>query len=309
SGETPDLAHCVDKLCTLLRFSIVATFVFDGPNGPDFKRGKAVNKRPHGPHPLTGEFQSLSKAFGFHCHTALGEAAAELAYLNRLQLVDLILADNEEILVLGATHLVYRCGSPRVWNHMLTCYSLEEDMASIYTSEAIEREAHLSFGGLLLMAVLIGGDYNVIGLPGCTENVAYSLAQRGLGDSLLVAAQNLGPTELRGFLTVWRDTLEMALTEHGRGLVVAQVPETFPDPRILDLYVRPLTSWSHGRPGPSVSEWNPRMLDIVSISRLCEDLCPWGTATALPNRLINCLLPGLCVKRLAQVPISLGPQN
>ncbi|KAJ7786688.1 PIN domain-like protein [Mycena olivaceomarginata] len=51
SERYPALAALFYKLCELLRYSVVPVFVFDGPNRPDFKRGKPVDKKAH---PLAG---------------------------------------------------------------------------------------------------------------------------------------------------------------------------------------------------------------------------------------------------------------
>jgi Holliday junction resolvase YEN1 len=66
SGQNPVLENLFYKLCALLQFPIAAIFVFWGRDGPHFKGGVAVDQTPH---PLTDEFQSLIKAFGFYCHT------------------------------------------------------------------------------------------------------------------------------------------------------------------------------------------------------------------------------------------------
>ncbi|KAJ7508231.1 PIN domain-like protein, partial [Mycena galericulata] len=283
SGElNPELASLFYRLCELLRFSVTAIFVFKGTNGPDFKWGQTVSKSSH---PLTRQFQSLIKAFGFHCHQAPGDAEAELAYLNRLNLVDLIFTVDASVFIFGATHVVY---SPE-----------EDDFqdAYIYTSEAIKRRVNLSLGGLLLIVILTGGDYDETGLVGCEEDVAYSQGQRGLGDSLLSAMQTLGPAELAAFLVVWRNALREDLTGQGHLDAAAQISEAFPNPDILDLYVHPVTSGSYNGAILDVSGWVVLMPDIISISRLCEELFSWGTAAELPEK-FSVLLPGLCLKRL-----------
>lgn len=66
SERYPALAALFYKLCELLRYSIVPVFVFDGPNRPDFKRGKPVDKKAH---PLAERFQSMISAFGFYFYT------------------------------------------------------------------------------------------------------------------------------------------------------------------------------------------------------------------------------------------------
>ncbi|KAJ7083871.1 PIN domain-like protein, partial [Mycena epipterygia] len=298
SGENARLERLFYKLCQLLQVHTTVVFVFSGPNGPDFKRGEAVNKTPH---PLTSQFQLLIQAFGFHCHTAPGDAEPELACLNRQGLIDVIFTHNPNIFILGATHIAYRQVF-FVWNGTSTESSRSDEdndfkNAHIFTADAVNQSAKLSTGGLLLIAILTGGDY-ALGLPGCDDTLAISLAQCGLGNSLLLAAQTLGPADLGFFLTVWCNTLKTTLISQGYPATAAQVTEAFPDPHILSLYVKPLTSWSFNGPGVDASDWRVNVPNLISIVRMCEDLFEWGTPAELPNKLFVVLLPGLCMKHL-----------
>ncbi|KAJ7442833.1 PIN domain-like protein [Mycena galericulata] len=203
-GNGPALEKLFDQLCALLRLAVTAVFVFPRADSSEFK---SINKAKIS-HPLKNQFQALVKVFGFHCHNAPGEADAELAYLNRLELIDIIFTVNEEVFVFG-TNQKYLLSA------LLMCHNPSEDdyqEAYFYTTAEIHRKLCLSHGGLLLMAILIGGDYVQRGLVGCSEHVAYTLARRGLGDPLLLAAQTLGSTELHAFLHVWRCALRQELT-------------------------------------------------------------------------------------------------
>ncbi|KAJ7503000.1 PIN domain-like protein, partial [Mycena galericulata] len=230
-GNGSALEKLFDQLCALLRLAVTAVFVFPRADSPEFKRGNKVKIS----HPLTNQFQALINAFGFHCHDVSSgfNAEAELAYLNQLELIGIIFTVNEEVFVFGATHVIYR-------------YESKDDYQEVYfyTATQIERKLGLSHGGLLLMAILIGGDYDQRGLVGCSEHVAYTLARRGLGDPLLLAAQTLGSTELHTFLHVWRCALRQELTGALGSLSIGtEVPDTVytSDPSLLGLSVgRPL---------------------------------------------------------------------
>ena len=110
------------RLAELSRSTVQAVFVFDGPRRPMIKHGKAVRAHPHW---LTSRFAQLVSAFGFHCHTvggmtyllhmnstynlkAPGEAEAELAYLNQIQAIDLVLTTDSDVFLFGATHVIRR---------------------------------------------------------------------------------------------------------------------------------------------------------------------------------------------------------
>ncbi|KAJ7242309.1 hypothetical protein C8J57DRAFT_1526343 [Mycena rebaudengoi] len=268
---------------------VTVVFVFDGPGRPALKHGKRVIAKPHW---LTDEFQVLIEVFGFYFYTAPGEAEAELAQLNRRSVIDAVMTTDCDVFVFGATHVI---DSPK-----------KQDYTNlrVYTADAVKRVTQLSLGGLLLMAVFVGGDYDD-GLPDCAIGISHALAKRGLGDSLLLAAQMLAPTELDTFLKVWRNTLHKELVEGNLGrkyLVVAKgILDNFPDPRILDLYINPLTSWSSGGPGVTSSLWVPRVPDVQAISKICEHLFSWGTVAELPKKIAKTVLPGLCVRRLAAI--------
>ena len=108
----------------LSRSTAQAVFVFDGPRCPEIKRRKVAV-----PHWLTSRFAQLVRAFGFHCHTvggitvclcmnftynlkAPGEAEAELAYLNQIHAIDLVLTSDSGIFLFGATHVIRRSAFP-----------------------------------------------------------------------------------------------------------------------------------------------------------------------------------------------------
>ncbi|KAJ7853940.1 hypothetical protein B0H14DRAFT_3136688 [Mycena olivaceomarginata] len=153
------------------------------------------------------------------------------------------------------------------------------------------------------MAILIGGDY-AKGLHGCAEQTAHALAKRGLGDSLLLVTQTLSGDALVNFLKLWRNTLRAELISGKSGRrhpkIAQMLSETFPDPVVLHLYVHPLTSWSRDGAGVDGSSWIPRLPDMSAISQLSELLFSWGTSAELPTKLYHHVLPGLCVRRLAQ---------
>lgn len=98
--------------------------MFDGDRRPNTKRGKAIRTFPHW---LTTSFRRLAEAYGFYCHTvrtvviiitifnlistphqAPGEAEAELAYLNKILAIDLVITSDSDIFLFGATHVMRR---------------------------------------------------------------------------------------------------------------------------------------------------------------------------------------------------------
>ncbi|TFK72356.1 PIN domain-like protein, partial [Pluteus cervinus] len=152
AGENPELKIFFFKLCRFLSIPAIFVFVFDGPERPPIKRNTQILSKqtiwliPH--------LKTLIRAFGFHVHDAPGEAEAELAKLNRRCLIDAVYTSDSDSLVFGA-QLVLR--------------SIDKDSRDdvlVYTADRLESQnkIQLTQGGLLLIALLVGGDYDPSGV-------------------------------------------------------------------------------------------------------------------------------------------------
>ena len=119
-GKNPELRALFYRLCYLARFQLSAVFVFDGAGRPSSKRAKQVRSKPHW---LTEDFKKFISMFGFHYYTvypfisifsiseghinqAPGEAEAELALLNRVNLIDAVMTDDGDTFIFGATCVI-----------------------------------------------------------------------------------------------------------------------------------------------------------------------------------------------------------
>jgi Holliday junction resolvase YEN1 len=116
----------------------------------------------------------------------------------------------------------------------------------------------------------------------CGAVVVHQLAHTGLGNWLLTAAETLSPKALDVFLLGWQVDLrhELCHNTHGclsrKHLALANnIPEEFPDCKILFYYVTPLTSWSNG-PSPTFT-FDPRLPDIGSLITFCRRRFSWGS--------------------------------
>lgn len=108
--------------------------------------------------------------------------------------------------------------------HGICSSTLEDatnDTVSIVTADSIEHVegVGLSLGGLLLIALLKGGDYDMKGVAGCGIAIACSLARCGFGDILLEAFQTMDLEPFKIFLASWRNTLRNELQTNSRGLL------------------------------------------------------------------------------------------
>ncbi|KAF8834705.1 PIN domain-like protein [Paxillus ammoniavirescens] len=174
--------------------------VFDGEARPSVKRGKHVVTTPPW---LMQRLMDFVGAFGFSSYTAPGEAEAELAKLNRNGVIDGVLTEDSDAVVFGAEMVIRRENEDGI-----VCYSSSEIQGN--------REVQLSNGGLLLMALVCGGDYHP-GLLGCGWRTALQLAKYGLGDDLLRIAKDATVSDLASYAKTWADELRLTLIQDPLG--------------------------------------------------------------------------------------------
>ncbi|RDB18806.1 Flap endonuclease GEN 1 [Hypsizygus marmoreus] len=222
---------------------------------------------------------------------APGEAEAELAKLNSLGLIDAILTDDSDALVFGGE------------------LSYDFDRVILYNADAIKYSdgVKLSRGGLLLFALLVGGDYDD-GIEGCGATTARALAQCGFGDDLLEAAMSRSPPKLQEFLSGWREKLRSELRFNSCGLlrcrnpgIAEKITDEFPDLTIMNNYLAPLTSWSPSQPGhqvPSAAGWRAREPSIQRITAFCLQRFGWDRDAEIVKRFRTNLWEGVAFRML-----------
>jgi len=184
---------------------------------------------------------------------------------------------------------------------------------TIYTSHAIAgtTEVSLSRGGLILIALLSGGDYCPAGLPGCGTSIAYGLACAGFGDSLLAAALALTLQDFKTFLVSWREQLCAELMTNASGCLsqkcpalAKRMPDSFPNVHHILLYAKPLTSWSEGAAGPDLSKLQPRQPDITKLATICKHRFNWEPTPGILKKFESVLWDGVCIRMLCEVSNS-----
>ncbi|KAJ7847636.1 PIN domain-like protein [Mycena olivaceomarginata] len=240
-GPNPQLRLLFYRTAALLALPIRAVFVFDGPHRPEFKRGTRV--LTHG-HWLTSAFRELIREFGYHSHTAPAEADAELGRLASEGIIDVVQTTDSDILLFRGA---YCLPDKKDDHHNVTVYTAE----NIFVTPTVS----LTRGGLLLIALLSGGDYDE-GLSGCGIVTAHAVARGNLGDDLLhEALKSCTPTtQFLRFLNSWRHALalEFSTNPHGllsrkHGAIAATIAGTpsFPNIDVIFAYVHPITSVVH----------------------------------------------------------------
>ncbi|EDR16161.1 uncharacterized protein LACBIDRAFT_321397 [Laccaria bicolor S238N-H82] len=295
AGENPELRILFYKLKRFLNQPVNVVFVFDSDGRPSMKRGKHVRTKEHW---LTKHFQEFAQAYGFTVHIAPGEAEAELALLNKLGIIDIVITDDSDALVFGATCVMRNPNLKK-----------DNDNVALYTSEGIRTTAgvHVTQGGMLLIAILCGGDYDKVGLVGCGKVVAHGLARTTLGDQLLEAARDLSEEQLETFLVPWHQQLQEELLFNKQGFLKCRYPAIanavrldFPQPSVILKYTQPVTSWAGGRLLPPFSTWVHHEPDVAELASLAERSFSWP-----PDKIMEefrkHVWPGLCLRRLLEV--------
>ncbi|THU93513.1 PIN domain-like protein [Dendrothele bispora CBS 962.96] len=291
-GSNPELAAVFYKLSFFLSLPIVLVFVFDGPLRPGLKRSKRVGAAAHW---MTQPFKELVLTFGYHVHKAPGEAEAELAHMNAAGLIDAVLTDDSDALLFGA-RLIIR--SPHI--------KRDPDSVATYHANDIAQDANtpLMHGGMILFAVLRGGDYSK-GLNKCGSRTAYGLTHTELGTELLLAVDENQET-LSTFLPSWRRKLRHHLANDPYGFIgrknkklATNIPKNFPSMDVVKMYAKPLISdWTNL---PTTS-WNDMALpDLHGLSALTEHLFRWRSAGSMEQKFSSKVFSPFSVKYLTML--------
>ncbi|KAI0669291.1 PIN domain-like protein [Trametes maxima] len=294
-GENPELRTLFFRCTRLMSMPFLPLFLFDGPGRPKIKRGKHTMGRSHW---LTSGMKEFIAAFGFEWREAPGEAEAELAYLNKIGVIDAILSDDVDAFLFGALTVIRNPSPTLAGNKRRRQDDPKDDSHSlVYRSTDIQHhdDIQLTRGGLILVGILQGGDYCEQGLRGCGVSIAHGLARCGLGDSLLDVARTKTRHELEAFLAVWRDELrrELRTNKHGYlprnyNKLTDTIPESFPDINVVLAYAIPVTSETRGR--PYIVDWN-KQPDFPRITALCATVFQWEDRVLLLERFRTVLWP------------------
>ncbi|THV08255.1 hypothetical protein K435DRAFT_707930 [Dendrothele bispora CBS 962.96] len=315
-GENPELRTLFFRCAQLINHGFLPLFVFDGPKRPEFKRGKRINKSAH---KLVTGMQAIIEAFGFEYRTAPGEAEAELAWLNRIGIIDGILSDDVDTFLFGARTVIR--------NHSSThpssggSNSLEKCMVVVYN---LPHPDHAGFDpeDLIFIALCSGGDYDGTGIPSCGIKFAHGLALAGFGKSLhkhaLRYARSDEPEsrkrrEFEEFLSDWRGNLAHELKTNASGFLpskkpslASKIPSTFPNIEVLMSYICPETSESRGRIERynDLNEdkgWLKKDPSLPMLAEKCEFYFEWGFEESIIKRFRTVIFHGLVLRILRRV--------
>jgi len=201
-----------------------------------------VSARSYGSAPIIRRSKELIEKFKFPWHEAPGEAEAECARLQRAGIVDAVMSNDVDALMFGSTLTIMNfskeSGTGTSASTHVTCYRMG--------NEGQVSNIPLDRAGMILFAMLSGGDYLPTGVPKCGSKLAAQIAKAQFGDDLLKEISSQSP-DLDARLNEWRERLQFELEENESGWFTTKhkavrIPETFPDRTILKYYAEPMVS-------------------------------------------------------------------
>lgn len=174
-----------------------------------------------------------------------------------------------------------------------------------FSSDAIESTVGLTQGGLILVALMSGGDYDTSGVRSCGIRYACGLAKCGFGDELVDTARVMDAQTLTLFIDSLPERIREELITNSSGHLPSKRPPiardtsfaTFPNRAILDYYVNPATSRTHPETRRQI-DWDSA-INIGQVAKLCQEKFRWSSGT-LVSKFQKFLLRGIAVRVLHQ---------
>ncbi|KAH8906559.1 hypothetical protein BR93DRAFT_968151 [Coniochaeta sp. PMI_546] len=288
-GSNPAIRTLFYRLVRLLGHSIQPLFVFDGPHKPAFKRGK----RSTGTGDATSKamMKRLIRLFGFTVHDAPGEAEAECALLQQKGVVDAVLSEDVDTIMFGCEKTM------RSWSAEAKSGQTPTHV-TIYDAEQLRKgEKGLDREGMVLVALMSGGDYIPEGIPNCGIKLACEAARAGFGTSLCRIKRSD-----QAAIDEWKADLLNQLRTNEKGFFrtkhkALSIPDSFPNMDVLRYYTHPVVSQQStiealGREFPSRTP-----VDIAGLREFARDTFDW-TYRAGAVKLVRVLAPSLLVQSL-----------
>lgn len=311
-GENPQLRTLFFRCATLLHSPFLPLFVFDGPLRPAFKRNKRINASSQ--NSLVNGLKGIIEAFGFHHATAPGEAEAELAYLNRIGMIDGILSDDVDNFLFGAECVIRNSSNTLSGNASKPILNSagKDDKNHVRVFSTSSPDFPLTQGDLIFLGLLCGGDYDTSGLEGCGMKTGRALCRAGFGRSLYEAAQSLSPERMKDFLTGWREEIRVYVATDPDKYIGSKkkalsksIPNTFPDLDVLYAYVDPITSASKGkRPQKHYRHltWDKEP-SLPMLAAACERHFEWGFKERIVYRFRTVIWTGIVMRILRRAAL------
>ena len=190
----------------------------------------------------------------------------------------------------------------------------DKNHSRIFDIESITNhpDIRLTRGGMILVGLMSGGDYQQGGLARCGVTTAHALARCGFGDSLLEASMNLDGDTLQDFLASWREEVRDELRTNSKGEIgrkqmalANSITGKFPDINVLLSYVKPITSESMGRATNNLRITWDKEPDLAKLAGVCEFYFEWGYKEAIVKRFRTIMWHSIVLRILRRAVLDL----
>ncbi|KAI1799368.1 hypothetical protein F4811DRAFT_565649 [Daldinia bambusicola] len=298
-GSNPAIRTLFYRLLRLLSLSIQPIFVFDGPRKPVFKRNKRSGR---GDGVATSMAKRMIRLFGFQIHDAPGEAEAECALLQQTGIVDAVLSEDVDTIMFGCTRTL------RNWSSESTRGSKTPTHVSMYDTQGLlESGAGLDREGMVLVALVSGGDYLPEGIPGAGVKLACEAARAGFGQALCRLKKS-DTSELAS----WKERFTYELRYNESGFFKTRhkalsIPEDFPNMEVLRYYTHPVVSPASTLDRLRQLQWD-QPVDVQGLREFVRETFDWSYRIGA-IKFIRVLAPGLLVRKLITRSTDRGKES
>ncbi|KAJ4144656.1 hypothetical protein LMH87_003531 [Akanthomyces muscarius] len=263
-GTNPAIRTLFYRLVRLLAIPIQPVFLFDGPNKPTTKRNKRSGR---GDGVANSQAKRLIRLFGLPVLDAPGEAEAECALLQRHGIVDAVLSEDVDTIMFGCTKTLRNWSSEGKTATAPTHVSLYDTAA--VANHGLDRQ------GMVLVALMSGGDYLPDGIPGCGVKVACEAANAGFGKSLC----RLKASDTDS-IDAWRAELRHELTTNESGHFRTKhkslhIPDDFPNMEVLRYYTHPVVSPQNSLETIQQKVHQHKNVDLASLREFTRETFDW----------------------------------
>lgn len=240
-----------------------------------------------------------------------------MSYLNRIGLIDGILSDDVDNFLFGATTVIRNPSNNLSGNRANPILNAagkdDKNHTRVFrlTDIMSHPEVRLTRGGMILIGLMSGGDYEQSGLQRCGTLIAHGLAKCGFGDTLIQAATTLSRDDLEIFLIDWRRDLCQELRTNSQGYIgkkqpalAKSIPKHFPNVDILLSYTNPVTSESMGKTEKNAQLTWAKEPDLGKLAATCEFYFEWGYKEAIIRRFRTVIWHGAVLRILRRATLD-----
>lgn len=223
-------------------------------------------------------------------HVAPGEAEAECALLQREGIVDAVLSEDVDTLMFGSG-MTMRSWTPEMKSSKVPTHVNVYDAATTKQGSGLDRD------GMILIALMSGGDYIPEGIPGCGPKTACEAARAGFGSDLC----KIKKSDDTGFAE-WRRRLQHELHTNESKLFrqkhkTLNIPDDFPNREVLGYYTHPcISSPEKLSKLRATIKWDAP-LDFPSLRSFAADAFDWRCIGGA-KKFVRNLAPALLVREL-----------